>query len=211
MRGQKLSGNSEVAHRVAGGAAPTIHHVNGTLPWYLARSAGMVAWALLTASVLWGLLISTKAKAFGKRPRPNWTLDLHPYLGGLAAIFVGLHVVAILLDSYIKFDLVSVLVPFASSWRPVAVAWGSVALWLLLAVELTSLARRQLPKQIWRAIHFASFPLFLSATVHALTACTDAGSLTFELAATAAILSVADLTALRLAHASQATLVPVPS
>src|SRR5436305_8595524 len=156
MRGQKLSGNSEVAHRVAGGAAPTIHHVNGTLPWYLARSAGMVAWALLTASVVWGLLISTKAHAFGKRPRPNWTLDLHRYLGGLAAIFTGIHVVAILLDTYVHFDIASVLVPFASTFRPAAVAWGVVGLWLLLAVELTSLARRQLPKKLWRAVHFAS-------------------------------------------------------
>ena len=63
--------------------------MNGTLPWYFARSAGLIAWSLLTASVLWGLIMSTKARAFGKRPRPNWMLDLHRYMGGLAALFTG--------------------------------------------------------------------------------------------------------------------------
>ena len=39
-----------------------------------------------------------------------------------------------------------ILVPLTSSYRPVAVAWGVVSLYLLAAVELTSLARKHLPK-----------------------------------------------------------------
>src|SRR4051812_12429811 len=135
-----------------------------SISWYIARSAGLMAWALLTASVLWGLAMSTKAKAFGHRPRPNWMLDLHRYLGGLAAVFTTVHVLTIIADSYVHFGLADILVPLASGWRPLAVAWGVVAMYLLLAVELTSLARKQLPKRVWRAVHFASFPLFLSAT-----------------------------------------------
>ena len=34
--------------------------------WYTARSAGIVAWALLTASVLLGLALSTKVSASGR-------------------------------------------------------------------------------------------------------------------------------------------------
>jgi len=165
------------------------------LPWYVARAAGLIGWALLTASVVWGLAISTKAKAFGRRPRPAWTLDLHRFFGGLALIFTAVHVGAILVDTYVNFDLLSVLVPFASSWRPTAVAWGVVALYLLLAVELTSLARSRIPRRWWRAVHFASFPLFAMATVHALTAGTDAGTWAFEGAATLAVLAVGGLTA----------------
>jgi hypothetical protein len=176
-----------------------------TLPWYVARSAGLVSWALLSASVLWGLAMSTKARAFGHRPRPAWMLDLHRWLGGLAAIFVGVHVSALLLDSYVHFDVTSVLVPFASHWRPWATAWGVVGLYLLLAVELTSLARRRLPRQLWRAVHFASFPLFLVATVHAFTAGTDTGSLAFVVAASAVTLAVAVLTTRRIREANQPT------
>jgi len=47
------------------------------------------------------------------------------------------------------------------------------SLYLLLAVELTSLARRGLPRRLWWRVHLASFGLFAASTVHALTAGTD--------------------------------------
>jgi len=140
--------------------------------WYTARAGGIVAWALLGASVVWGLWLSGRVRPFGARPA--WILDLHRFLGGLATIFVGIHVASILLDSYTSFGLTDVLVPFASAWHPVAVAWGVVALWLLLAVELTSLARSHLPHRLWRRIHMAALPLFMLSTVHYLAAGTDA-------------------------------------
>ena len=95
------------------------------LPWYVARAAGLVSWALLAAATLWGLALSTGA--LGRRPRPNWLLDLHRWLGGTALVFTGVHVVALLADQYVHFGLTEILVPFASSWHPVAVAWGVVA------------------------------------------------------------------------------------
>jgi predicted ferric reductase len=138
----------------------------------VARSAGIVSWALLSASMAWGLALSTRA--FGKRPRPAWLLDLHRYLGGLAGIFTAVHVVAILADSFVHFSVIDVLVPLSAGWHPVAVAWGIVAMYLLAAVELTSLARRYLSKRVWRGFHMLSFPLFALATVHGLSAGTDA-------------------------------------
>ena len=104
----------------------------------------------------------------------TWTLDLHRYLGGLASIFVVVHVTSIVLDSYTHFGLGDVLVPFASAWHPVAVAWGIVGMYLLAAVELTSLARRSLPQSVWRRTHVLAFPLWGLATLHFLTAGTDA-------------------------------------
>ncbi len=86
------------------------------LPWYVARASGLVGWGLLAAATLWGLALSTKA--LGPRPRPNWLLDLHRWLGGLALIFTGVHVGSLLLDTYVHFGLTSVLVPFASDVAP---------------------------------------------------------------------------------------------
>jgi hypothetical protein len=83
------------------------------------------------------------------------------------------HVGAILLDTYVHFGLTSVLLPFASTWRPLAVAWGVVALYLLLAVEITSLLRSRISHRAWRGVHFASFGLFVTATIHGLAAGTD--------------------------------------
>ena len=65
------------------------------------------------------------------------------------------------------------LVPFASAWKPIPVALGIVAMYVLVTVEVTSLLQRHLPRTAWRQIHVASYGLFGFATLHALTAGTD--------------------------------------
>jgi len=142
-----------------------------SLWWYIARSSGIVAWALLAMSVLWGLALSTRA--LGARPKANWLLDLHRFLGGLAVVFVGVHLVGLALDPWVQIGITQMLVPFSSSWNPLAVAWGVVALYLLAAVELTSLLRKHMPKRWWKGIHMSSYGLYVVATIHLLTAGTD--------------------------------------
>ena len=176
--------------------------MSGTFPWYIARAAGLVSWALLAAATLWGLALSTKV--LGKRPRANWLLDMHRWLGGTALAFTGVHVVAVLADQYMHFGLGDILVPFASSWHPVAVAWGVVAGYLLLAVELTSLARARLSKRVWRRVHMASFVLFVMATIHGLSAGTDAKSAIARLVALAVGTVFVGLTARRISDAVHA-------
>jgi predicted ferric reductase len=144
--------------------------------------------------------MTAKLVGRGRRPRPAWLLDLHRYLGGVAVIFVLVHIGGVLLDTFVPFQWLNVLVPFSSHWRPVAVAWGVVGLYLLAAVEVTSLLRSRLPRRLWRATHFASFPLFLLTTVHALMAGTDTGTWLFEGIAALAIAAVTTLTALRVAR-----------
>ena len=145
--------------------------------------------------MLWGLALSTKV--FGKRPRPSWLLDLHRFLGGLAVVFTALHLVSLLLDSFVSFGPVQVLVPFTSDYRPGAVAWGIVAFYLLLAVEVSSLARKRLTKRTWRSIHYLSFPLFVMATAHGITAGTDRHSLALRATLIAGTAILAGLTAIR--------------
>jgi methionine sulfoxide reductase heme-binding subunit len=169
--------------------------VASQLWWFTARASGFVSWGLLAASVVWGLAISTKATA--GRVRPNWMLDLHRFLGGLATIFVAVHVTGIVLDAYVHFGPAEVLVPLASTWHPVAVAWGIVATYLLLAVELTSLARRKLPKRLWRSVHALAFPTFGLATVHALTAGSDRANPVWQAALWTTVSAVAVLTIVR--------------
>jgi predicted ferric reductase len=146
--------------------------VTGTVWWYLARSAALVAWLMLTASVLWGIFLSTKLLGSAKRPR--WLLDLHRWLGGLTIAFVVLHVGALIADSTVYFDLASVTVPFVSAWRPSAVALGVVAAWVLVAVQATSLLIKRLPRAVWRGVHVTSFGTFWLVSLHSALAGTDA-------------------------------------
>lgn len=163
--------------------------------WYVARSTGIVAWSLLTLSLTWGLLLRTKL--LNRRPTPRWLLDLHRFLGGLAVVFVGLHLVGLVADSYTHFGPTDLLVPFASSWRPAAVALGVVALYLLAAVEVTSLLMRRLPRPWWRAVHMSSFATFVLTTLHAVAAGTDARNSALILAVNAGVATVLFLTHVR--------------
>ena len=170
--------------------------------WYAARSGGLLAWALLAASVLWGLALTTRVA--GRLTRAAWLLDLHRFLGGAALVFTGIHVVAILLDGYVHFGLAEVLVPLTGTWHPVAVAWGIVGLYLLAALEVTSLARAHFPQRLWRRVHYLSFPLFVLTTVHALSAGTDRHAPVVLGGIGGVCAAVTVLTAFRLASARRA-------
>jgi predicted ferric reductase len=176
--------------------------------WYTARAGGIVAWALMALGVLWGLALSTKV--LNGKPRPNWILDLHRFIGGLAVVFTGVHVVGIVADSYVHFGLTDVLVPFTGDWHPVAVAWGIIGAYFLVAVEITSLLRRRLSKRVWRATHFLSFPLFVLTTVHALSAGTDRESFLLRWSVIAACVAVTVLTFIRVRQAEPRPAAPAP-
>jgi predicted ferric reductase len=148
--------------------------LNEHLAWYVSRSTGIVAWGLIVASIVWGVLYATRV--LGRRARPWWMLGVHRFLGALAIVFVVVHVLAIVADGYTSFGLVDVLVPLASAWKPIPVALGIVGTYILLTVEITSLLQRHLPRTVWRQIHLASYGLFAFATLHALSAGTDVGA-----------------------------------
>ncbi len=149
--------------------------VTSQLPWYVARAGGLIAWATCTASIVWGLLLSTRIVR--RRGIPAWLLDLHRFLGVLTLVFVAVHLSGLWFDSYVHFGPRELFVPLATSWRPGAVAWGIAALYLLVAIEVSSVLMRRLPRRVWHAIHLSSFALFGVATVHGVTAGADARNL----------------------------------
>jgi len=183
--------------------------VTGQVWWYAARSAGVVAWMLLSLAVLGGLALSTRA--FGRRPRPNWLLDLHRFIGGLAVVFTAVHVLAILIESYVHISILNVLFPFTGSWHPVAVAWGIVAMYALVAVEVTSLLRARLSPRAWRATHYLSFPLFVSATIHMLSAGTDRHAPLLRGAFVLVVAGFAALVAIRISRLDPPASAPAPA
>jgi predicted ferric reductase len=163
--------------------------------WYVARASGIVAWGLVTGSVVLGLWLSLRMSK--KLPRPAWTLDLHRFIGGLAVVFTGVHLAGLVADSYVDFGVRELLVPFASGWQPGAVALGVVGVYLLVAIEVTSLLMKRLPRRFWRGVHFSSYALFVLATAHLLLAGTDASSVYLQWSALGACALVGFLTAAR--------------
>ncbi|MDQ1493056.1 MAG: hypothetical protein QOJ23_5570, partial [Actinomycetota bacterium] len=85
-----------------------------------------------------------------------------------------------------------------------------VSLYLLLAVEVTSLLKSRIPKSVWRKTHFASFALFVTSTVHGVTAGTDTGATMLRIGVLMTGALFAGLTAARLVEAATPNPSPRP-
>ena len=139
--------------------------------WYVARAGGILAYVLLSGSVILGLLLSGRAKL------PKWPRfaleDVHRFVGLLAGTFIAIHVGALLVDSYMPFSLANILVPGTAPYRPVSVAFGVVAAELLAALAVTNHYRKALSHGFWRRAHYLNFTVWLLALVHGIAAGSD--------------------------------------
>ena len=163
--------------------------------WYVARAAGLVAFGALTLSVWLGLSMSTRL--LGPKRRKS-LFGWHQTLAWTGLSMLALHAGALLFDPTLHFGLASVLAPFASAWRPVAVAAGVVAGWLTLALALSFRLRKRIGQRGWRRLHYATFAAFALALGHALTAGTDLRGLNGPLVAVLAAGPVVWLTFVRI-------------
>jgi sulfoxide reductase heme-binding subunit YedZ len=151
--------------------------------WLVARAAGLVAFGILTLSTWLGLGMSTRL--LGPRFQGR-LLGWHRTLAWTGLGMIGLHVAALMADPVLGFGLPAVLIPFASPWRPAAVAAGVVAGWLVLMLVVSFRMRSRIGQRGWRRLHYASFAAFLLALIHALTAGTDLAGLAGPVVATIA-------------------------
>jgi sulfoxide reductase heme-binding subunit YedZ len=133
-----------------------------SLYWYLTRSTGVVALVLLTAAVVLGVV---DVRRWSTPNWPRFVVDaLHRNVALLAMIFLALHILTSVLDTFAPISLIDAVVPFAGSYRPFWLGLGAIAFDLLLAVTVTSLLRQRMGYARWRAIHwltYASWPIAL--------------------------------------------------
>lgn len=141
--------------------------------WYVTRAAAVSAYVLLLLAVDLGMLRSIAREL---SVRVSWILDeLHQFISLLAAAFVALHLLALLLDPFISFSLLNLLLPLGQPYRPVPVDLGVLALYALGVVLVSSWLRRRMSQRTWRGLHYASFAVFFLVTLHGLLAGSDAG------------------------------------
>jgi len=143
--------------------------------WYAARAGGMLAFALLSSSVVVGLLMSSRERM---KHWPRFAVeDVHRFLGLLAGLFLVLHAGALLVDGYLPFSLGNLVIPGTAPYRPLAVALGIVGAELLAALALTNRYRKRLPPRFWRRAHYLNFAVWALALGHGLAAGTDSTTL----------------------------------
>lgn len=141
------------------------------IPWVASRITAMLAYGALAASTIYGLGMTTRLLDRISRRLVNDSL--HESLSFWGLLLGATHALLLLLDTYIGFGWDSILIPFVAPWRPIAVGLGSIALYLLVMLVVTSKARRFIGLRLWRVIHLLAFVAFGLITAHGFLAGTE--------------------------------------
>ena len=166
------------------------------LAWELARATGFAAYLLLLVSVGVGLVLSLQWRSV-RWPRFIST-ELHEFLTLLALLVIGAHTFAIALDPFMRFTTAELIIPFASHYRPVWMAWGILASYLIIAIWLSKRLRTKVGYGWWHRFHYLTFGAYLLATLHGLGMGSDSRTTWGGLIYAAGFLLVTSLLAARL-------------
>ena len=153
-------------------------------PWYLVRASGLVAGVSLVILMLSGIGSVTGHTFKFLEPLTAWAT--HRALGIVFIISVGIHMLGLLFDQFVSFNLLSLLVPWAAEYKQVTlfgihfgslyVALGVLSFYGALAIVLTSLFWIDKKPKIWKFLHIASYIVITLVFFHALMLGTDTGS-----------------------------------
>lgn len=136
------------------------------LSWFLARATGVITLALVTLSLVLGIGSSTRMSSRGW---PRFvTQALHRNVSLFVLVLLAIHIVTVILDSYVTITIADSFIPFVSSYRPLWLGLGTLASDLFIALVVTSELRHRFGYETWRAIHWTSYLCWPLAIVHSL-------------------------------------------
>jgi DMSO/TMAO reductase YedYZ heme-binding membrane subunit len=175
--------------------------MSSTAFWYATRASGLVALVLLTLTMVLGITTTTRARA---RRWPGFAQqELHRRISMIAVVFLGIHVLTSVLDTYVNIGWAATVIPFTSSYGRLWVGVGAISLDLMLAVFVSSLLRARMRPGTWRAIHWLAYLSWPVALAHTFGMGTDAGESWVIALGAACVLAVAVALAWRLRASAQ--------
>ena len=139
--------------------------------WVLLRAAGIGSYVALWLAVTWGLIASTSLVT--KRVSKVTSTLFHGVVASAGLALLLIHLGGLLVDTFMPFGAVDLLVPMRTSYRPFAVALGIAAMYGMVVILASSWARKRLGTKAWRAIHLLSVPTFTLALAHGVFAGSD--------------------------------------
>ena len=139
--------------------------------WYVTRASGLTGYFLIWLSMVWGFAIPTKI--LQPAVEGTFAYDFHEHLSLMGLGFIVLHVVVLMFDHYLPFNIIQILVPFVDTYRPLWVGLGIISFYILLLVTFTFYLRQQIGSKTFRSIHLFSLLGYYGTTLHGLFAGTD--------------------------------------
>ncbi|HJV47372.1 MAG TPA: ferric reductase-like transmembrane domain-containing protein [Bacillota bacterium] len=138
--------------------------------WYTTRAAGLTSYALLFLSMVVGILQSMKWAS----PRSRSILyTIHNTTGWFGLLFGMIHGLVLVFDQHVGYSLGEILIPFTAHSETFRNGLGTIALYGLFLLVLSSDLMKMVGKKVWKSIHFLAFPSYLVALFHGVTLGTD--------------------------------------
>jgi methionine sulfoxide reductase heme-binding subunit len=139
--------------------------------WYTTRATGLAALVLLTATLFLGILTAGRATsalpAFARA-------EIHRRLSILTVVFLALHVLTTVVDTYVHVSLLAIIIPFSSNYHRFWLALGTIGVDFFIAVAVSSALRQHLSARTWRLLHWLAYVSWPVAIAHAWGMGTDA-------------------------------------
>lgn len=146
--------------------------------WFVTRSAGIIAYLLLWFSTVWGLALPSKLLT--PVLEQTFTVDFHEFISLLSLGFVLLHIFVLLIDRFLPYTPLQILIPFLSPYRPFWVGLGIIGFYISLLVTITFYMRSKIGMKTFRSIHMLSLLGYVGVTLHGLYAGTDSPLLAMQ-------------------------------
>lgn len=162
-------------------AQTVVDRAASSWPWYVVRGSGFVAAGALIILMLSGIGMITGRTFKFLEPITAWAS--HRALGIVFGISVLVHMLGLLFDNFVPFDILTLFIPWLSNYKPVNlfglelgslyVALGVLAFYGAFLIVVTSLLWLDKKPYIWKLIHLLSYMVMAFVFIHALYLGTD--------------------------------------
>lgn len=127
---------------------------------------GLIGIAALALNFIVGHFIRTGSTI--KLPYGLKFLGLHKLSGYTAAVAILVHILLIPLSPTSGFSWGDLLLPLWTEHQPIANTFGSVALYLIAVVVISSYFKSSIKLKTWRTLHYISFFAMVPLILHAV-------------------------------------------
>lgn len=145
--------------------------------YHLIRSLGLVAYLAFSLSLALGVASLTGGVTDTAIDRRLVRQLVHRSAAVVGLVALALHIVLVVVDSYVSTPITAVLVPFTSGYKPFALGLGTLALYLLCLAAVSGWARlllaRLTSERGWRWLHRSAYAGWALCLLHGLLAGPD--------------------------------------
>ncbi|WP_181444586.1 hypothetical protein [Bacillus sp. 03113] len=139
--------------------------------WIVVRVLGLISYGFIFIGISLGIIYSMPIWK-GKIKANLYKLHSIVTISGL---FCGmLHPILLVIDQYLTFSWLELLIPFIAPSKPILYGFGTLTVYCMLIILLSTDLRSKLSKKVWHTIHMGAYPVYILALAHGILGGIDA-------------------------------------